>query len=57
MTQLLARALSNLRYREEGQTLFEYALILTLVSVTAVALLSALGAYTPSILAQVTADL
>lgn len=57
MAQLLARAFSNLRYNEEGQTLFEYALILTLVSVTAVALLSVLGAYAPSILGQVTADL
>lgn len=57
MAQLLARAFLNLRYGEEGQTLFEYALVLTLVSVTAVAMLKVLGAYPGSILGQVTADL
>ena len=45
MTQLLMRAFLHLRYREEGQTLVEYALILVFVSVAAVTLLSTLGGF------------
>jgi pilus assembly protein Flp/PilA len=43
--------------REEGQALVEYALILGLVSVVAIALLSALGADINKILASVTSAL
>jgi Flp pilus assembly pilin Flp len=56
MTQLLMRAFLNLRYREEGQTLIEYALILVLVSTAAVALLSVLGGFPASELSKVNAD-
>ena len=37
------RALASVREREEGQALVEYALILALVSVVAIATLQALG--------------
>ncbi len=57
MTQTLTRAFSALRAREDGQTLVEYALILLLVATTAVAVLSALSAYPPSVFSQVTLDL
>jgi pilus assembly protein Flp/PilA len=40
--------------REEGQALVEYALILGLVSVVAIALLSAVGADITQLLARVT---
>jgi Flp pilus assembly pilin Flp len=40
--------------REEGQALVEYALILGLVSVVAIALLSAVGTDITSLLARVT---
>jgi Flp pilus assembly pilin Flp len=43
--------------REEGQALVEYALILGLVSVVAIALLSAVGTDITSLLARVTAAL
>jgi pilus assembly protein Flp/PilA len=43
--------------REEGQALVEYALILGLVSVVAIALLSALGTDINSILSKVTSAL
>jgi pilus assembly protein Flp/PilA len=43
--------------REEGQALVEYALILGLVSVVAIALLSALGTDIKAILASVTSAL
>jgi Flp pilus assembly pilin Flp len=57
-TILLRLALrgENLR-REEGQALVEYALILGLVSVVAIALLSALGTDINAILASVTSAL
>jgi Flp pilus assembly pilin Flp len=57
MIQRLAEAFLNLGTREEGQTLLEYALVISLVSVTAIALLNAIGAWSPGILSQVTADL
>ncbi len=56
MTQLLMRALLHLRYREEGQTLVEYALILVLVSAAAVTLLSTLGGFPASIFSAINAD-
>jgi Flp pilus assembly pilin Flp len=49
MTQLLVRTFSSLRFREEGQTLVEYALILVLVSTAAFTLLSAIGGFPSSV--------
>jgi Flp pilus assembly pilin Flp len=46
-----------LRDREEGQALVEYALILGLISVVAIALLTAVGGDITSILAAVTSAL
>jgi Flp pilus assembly pilin Flp len=43
MLELLMLHVRGARTREEGQALIEYALILTLVSVVAGAVLSALG--------------
>jgi Flp pilus assembly pilin Flp len=57
MIQLLLRTVSVLRFREDGQTIVEYALVLALVSITAVAVLTALSVYPSSVLSQVTADL
>jgi Flp pilus assembly pilin Flp len=57
MIQMIVERLIALYYEEEGQTLFEYALILTLVSVTAVAVLTVLGAFPGSIFSQLTSDL
>jgi pilus assembly protein Flp/PilA len=45
------------RNREEGQALVEYALILGLISVVAIALLTAVGGDIKSILSAVTAAL
>jgi pilus assembly protein Flp/PilA len=59
MTQLQAKAfsaLSSLLYREEGQTMVEYALILALVSVAAIALLSLLGGGVSAVFSKVNAD-
>jgi Flp pilus assembly pilin Flp len=56
MTQLLMRAFLRLRYREEGQTLVEYALILVLVSTAAFTLLSAIGGFPTSVFSKVNAD-
>ena len=50
-------ALTSLRDREEGQTLVEYALILALVSVTAVVALKALSTGVNSIFTKITNDL
>jgi pilus assembly protein Flp/PilA len=49
--------LAGLRDREEGQALVEYALILGLISVVAIALLSAIGTDIKEILSSVTAAL
>lgn len=57
MIQLLMRAVSALRSREEGQTLVEYGLVISLVSITAIGLLTALSAFPSSFLNQVTIDL
>lgn len=56
MTHWLQRAYLALRLREDGQTLVEYALILTLVSVAAVTLLSAIGVVPSSIFSEINAD-
>lgn len=57
MNQLLMRTFLALRSREEGQTIVEYALILSLVSVTAIAVLNVIGGFPSAFLTQVTADL
>jgi Flp pilus assembly pilin Flp len=57
MIPLLVRALSALRSREEGQTLLEYALVLSLVSVASIALLNVIGVYAPGVFNQVSGDL
>lgn len=50
-------AATELRDREEGQTLVEYALILALVSVTAVAALQALSGGINGIFSKIVTDL
>ena len=50
-------ALTALRNGEEGQAMVEYALILALVSVAAVAILSVLGNSVSSLFSEVNADL
>jgi pilus assembly protein Flp/PilA len=50
-------ALTALRNQEEGQAMVEYALILALVSVAAVAVLSLLGHSVSSIFSEINADL
>ena len=50
-------ALMALRNGEEGQAMVEYALILALVSVAAVAILSVLGNSVSSIFSEINADL
>jgi len=56
MTQLLTRAFLRLWYREEGQTLVEYALILVLVSTAGFTLLTVIGNFPHSIFSEVNAD-
>jgi pilus assembly protein Flp/PilA len=43
VTEFITRALLTLRSREEGQTMVEYALILSLVSIAAITTLGLLG--------------
>ena len=50
-------ALKGLRDEESGQAMVEYALILALVSVAAVAILSTLGTSVSSIFSKINADL
>jgi pilus assembly protein Flp/PilA len=50
-------ALRDLRRREEGQAMVEYALILALVSVAAIAILSTLGKSVSSIFSKINDDL
>jgi pilus assembly protein Flp/PilA len=50
-------ALQNLRRRQEGQAMVEYALILALISVAAVAILSTLGKSVSSIFSKINDDL
>ena len=56
MTSLLVRAFWQLRYREEGQTLVEYALILVLVSTAAFTLLTIIGDYPSTVFSTINAD-
>ena len=53
MTEFVAQLVANLRNREGGQALVEYALILALVSVVAIASLEAIGGGVTGILDQV----
>jgi pilus assembly protein Flp/PilA len=53
----LAYSLAALRSGEDGQAMVEYALILALVSVAAVAILSTLGGSVSSIFSEINADL
>lgn len=57
MNQLLLRAFSGLHRSEEGQTIVEYALVLALVSITAIAVLNVVGGFPGFFLSQVTSDL
>jgi pilus assembly protein Flp/PilA len=50
-------ALTSLRDREDGQAMVEYALILALVSVAAVAILKTLGGSVSSIFDKINTDL
>ena len=50
-------AYKELRDREEGQAMVEYALILALVSVAAVGILSVLGTSVSSIFNEINQDL
>jgi pilus assembly protein Flp/PilA len=50
-------ALRDVRRREEGQAMVEYALILALVSVAAIAILSTLGKSVSSIFSKINDDL
>lgn len=50
-------ALTSLRDREDGQAMVEYALILALVSVAAVAILKTLGGSVSSIFDEINNDL
>jgi Flp pilus assembly pilin Flp len=54
--QLFMGAFLNLRHREEGQTLVEYALILVLVSTAAVTLLSIIGGFPAHAFSLINAD-
>jgi Flp pilus assembly pilin Flp len=56
MLQKLATAAWSLRFREDGQTLVEYALILVMVSIAAVTLLATLGTYPSSVFSHLNAD-
>ena len=49
--------ISNMRNREEGQALVEYALILSLISVVAIAALTLVGTNVTAILNSVAAAL
>ena len=56
VNQLLMSGFLNLRHREEGQTLVEYALILVLVSTAAVTLLSIIGGFPTQAFSTINAD-
>jgi len=45
-----------LRFREDGQTLVEYALILVMVSIAAVGVLATIGAFPSSVFSHLNAD-
>lgn len=50
-------AFAEMRDREEGQTLVEYALILTFVSIASIAALTALGLKVGTVLDSITSAL
>jgi Flp pilus assembly pilin Flp len=52
----LVRAFSALGSDEDGQTLVEYAFILVLVSIAAITILAAIGAFSPAVFSQINAD-
>ncbi|MGH3054314.1 MAG: Flp family type IVb pilin [Gaiellaceae bacterium] len=56
MNLWLSKAILALRFREEGQTLVEYALILILVSTAAFAILTAIGGVPAKMFSSVNAD-
>jgi Flp pilus assembly pilin Flp len=56
MIQPLLRASATWLFREEGQTLVEYAFILVLVSIAAIGLLSSIGAFPYGVFSQLNAD-
>jgi len=56
MLQKLATAAWSLRFREDGQTLVEYALILVMVSIAAVGVLATIGAFPSSVFSHLNAD-
>ncbi len=53
----IAASVQSLRTREDGQALVEYALILALVSVAAVAILKTLGVSVSGIFNTINSDL
>lgn len=57
MNQLLVRAFLALHREEEGQTLLEYAIIISLVSVSAIAVLEAISTFAPGVFDKVAGDL
>jgi pilus assembly protein Flp/PilA len=57
MLQFITEALIALRQRQEGQAMVEYALILGLISVIAIAALTAIGGDVKGILEAVQAAL
>jgi Flp pilus assembly pilin Flp len=57
MIPLLVRALLALQSGEEGQTLLEYGLIVSLVSIGSIAILDVIGGIPGGFLNQVVADL
>jgi len=57
MIELLVRTFSSLQFREDGQTVIEYALIMALVSVAAIGLLAAIGDFPFGVFKEVNADL
>jgi Flp pilus assembly pilin Flp len=56
MIQLFARLIAALCYDEEGQTLVEYALLLTLVGTASFGILAAIGNFPSSAFSSINAD-
>jgi pilus assembly protein Flp/PilA len=57
LTQLIQWIRSIVDYRESGQGLVEYALIIVLISVVSIAILSVLGTSVSSVFSQANAAL
>jgi Flp pilus assembly pilin Flp len=55
MNHRLTRAFHAWVYREEGQTVVEYALILLLITTVAAAVLGAIGAFPSSVFSSINA--